>query len=565
MKMMNDNRSIQINNMVSIVKLSSLMLTSTIFFLYFYNLKKVYLYVFYAQIASTFLFVSILILFFIYFVWSFSANNKYNKKNLRYGSWIENFIFIVIFFSAIYITGGYESPYKILFLFIICSVTIEEGLKTGLTIASISSCLILFLDLISGSNQEVNTYFQNDIILSGIFMLTAWILGYYVKVEGEHIKELEKLVNLDALTGLYNHRCFQEKLKQTILLSEKINKSVSMIFFDIDYFKHYNDLNGHQKGDEVLKTIGEIVKANIRDDDFAARYGGEEFAIILPETNEEEAIKIANKIREAVEKESFYGEENQPNKVLTISAGVSVFPDRAKDEVQLLKSADDALYRAKFFNKNRVERYKSILEELEKDIEDKDIEVVSSVKTLISVINAKDRYTYGHSERVVLYSRLMANKLNLSKKDKENLIYGAYMHDIGKINIPKEVLMKKMPLTNEEWEMLKQHPENGVEIIKTIDSLSGAMPIILHHHERYDGKGYPYGLKGEEIPFLARILCIVDSFDAMTSNRPYNKRKTYEEAIEELKRCSGAQFDPELSNAFIEVIKENSEKFDSLM
>lgn len=396
-------------------------------------------------------------------------------------------------------------------------------------------------------------------------MLTAWILGFYVKVEGEHIKQLEELINLDALTGLYNHRSFQEKLKKTILLSKKTKKPVSMIFFDIDYFKHYNDLNGHQKGDEVLKTIGEIVKANIRDDDFAARYGGEEFAIILPETNEEDAIKIANKIRETVEKESFYGEENQPNKVLTISAGVSVFPDRAKDEVQLLKSADDALYRAKFFNKNRVERYKSILEELEKDIEDKDIELVSSVKTLISVINAKDRYTYGHSERVVLYSRLMANKLNLSKKDKENLIYGAYMHDIGKINIPKEVLMKKMPLTNEEWEMLKQHPENGVEIIKTIDSLSGAMPIILHHHERYDGKGYPYGLKGEEIPFLARILCIVDSFDAMTSNRPYNKRKTYEEAIEELKRCSGAQFDPELSNAFIEVIKENSEKFDSLM
>lgn len=565
MKMMNDNRSIQINNMVSIVKLSSLMLTSTIFFLYFYNLKKVYLYVFYAQIASTFLFVSILILFFIYFVWSFSANNKYNKKNLRYGSWIENFIFIVIFFSAIYITGGYESPYKMLFLFIICSATIEEGLKTGLTIASISSCLILFLDLVSISNEKVNIYFQNDLILVGIFMLTAWILGFYVKVEGEHIKQLEELVNLDALTGLYNHRSFQEKLKQTILLSEKTKKPVSMIFFDIDYFKHYNDLNGHQNGDEVLKTIGEIVKANIRDDDFAARYGGEEFAIILPETNEEEAIKIANKIREAVEKESFYGEENQPNKVLTISAGVSVFPDRAKDEVQLLKSADDALYRAKFFNKNRVERYKSILEELEKDIEDKDMELVSSVKTLISVINAKDRYTYGHSERVVLYSRLMANKLNLSKKDKENLIYGAYMHDIGKINIPKEVLMKKMPLTNEEWEMLKQHPENGVEIIKTIDSLSGAMPIILHHHERYDGKGYPYGLKGEEIPFLARILCIVDSFDAMTSNRPYNKRKTYEEAIEKLKRCSGAQFDPELSNAFIEVIKENSEKFDSLM
>ncbi|ASW43480.1 diguanylate cyclase [Clostridium isatidis] len=564
MKMIKDNRIIQINNIVSIVKLSSLMLTSIIFFWYIFDGKNVNLGLFYTQTTSILIYVTGLGLFLIYFLWTFSIK-KFSKRDLKYGNWIENVIFIAIFFYAINVTGGYQSPYKILFLFIICSVTIEEGLKTGLTIASISSCLILFLDLISGSNQEVNTYFQNDIILSGIFLLTAWILGFYVKVEGEHIKQLEELINLDALTGLYNHRSFQEKLKKTILLSKKTKKPVSMIFFDIDYFKHYNDLNGHQKGDEVLKTIGEIVKANIRDDDFAARYGGEEFAIILPETNEEDAIKIANKIRETVEKESFYGEENQPNKVLTISAGVSVFPDRAKDEVQLLKSADDALYRAKFFNKNRVERYKSILEELEKDIEDKDIELVSSVKTLISVINAKDRYTYGHSERVVLYSRLMANKLNLSKKDKENLIYGAYMHDIGKINIPKEVLMKKMPLTNEEWEMLKQHPENGVEIIKTIDSLSGAMPIILHHHERYDGKGYPYGLKGEEIPFLARILCIVDSFDAMTSNRPYNKRKTYEEAIEELKRCSGAQFDPELSNAFIEVIKENSEKFDSLM
>jgi len=562
--MIKDNRTIQINNIVSIVKLSSLMLTSIIFFWYIFDGKNVNLGLFYTQTTSILIYVTGLGLFLIYFLWTFSIK-KFSKRDLKYGNWIEKVIFIAIFFYAINVTGGYQSPYKILFLFIICSVTIEEGLKTGLTIASISSCLILFLDLISGSNQEVNTYFQNDIILSGIFMLTAWTLGFYVKIEGEHIKKLEELVNFDALTGLYNHKSFQERLKEEVFLSEKVQKPVSMIFFDIDYFKHYNDLNGHQKGDEVLKTIGEIVKANIRDDDFAARYGGEEFAIILPETNEEEAIKIANKIREAVEKESFYGEENQPNKVLTISAGVSVFPDRAKDEVQLLKSADDALYRAKFFNKNRVERYKSILEELEKDIEDKDIEVVSSVKTLISVINAKDRYTYGHSERVVLYSRLMANKLNLSKKDKENLIYGAYMHDIGKINIPKEVLMKKMPLTNEEWEMLKQHPENGVEIIKTIDSLSGAMPIILHHHERYDGKGYPYGLKGEEIPFLARILCIVDSFDAMTSNRPYNKRKTYEEAIEELKRCSGAQFDPELSNAFIEVIKENSEKFDSLM
>ncbi|MBU5454141.1 bifunctional diguanylate cyclase/phosphohydrolase [Caproiciproducens sp. MSJ-32] len=558
-----NEREKRIYDIVSTVKIVSLLLTSIIFFQYtFYEDKINEVNI---LIKTVSVFIAGLIFLLVYFLWTFSIDKRLVMRNRKYGNWIEYFVFIAIFFIALLASEGYESPYKILFLFIICTATIESGLKAGLTTAGISSALIIFLDLISLANERVNMYFQNDLILVGIFMLTAWILGFYVKIEGEHIKQLEKLVNFDALTGLYNHKSFQERLKEEVFLSEKVQKPVSMIFFDIDYFKHYNDLNGHQKGDEVLKTIGEIVKRNVRKEDFAARYGGEEFAIILPETNEEEALRIADKIREAVEKESFYGEENQPNKVLTISAGVSVFPDNAKDEVQLLKSADDALYRAKFFNKNRVERYKSILEELEKDIEDKDVELVSSVKTLISVINAKDRYTYGHSERVVLYSRLMADKLNLSKEDKENLIYGAYMHDIGKINIPKEVLMKKMPLTNEEWEMLKQHPENGVEIIKNIDSLSGAIPIILHHHERYNGKGYPYGLKAEEIPYLARILSVVDSFDAMTSNRPYNKRKTYEEAIEELKKCSGTQFDPEISQAFIEVIKENSNKFDNLM
>ncbi|MDZ7542899.1 HD domain-containing protein, partial [Clostridium perfringens] len=185
-----------------------------------------------------------------------------------------------------------------------------------------------------------------------------------------------------------------------------------------------------------------------------------------------------------------------------------------------------ALYRAKFFNKNRVETYTSILDELKNDIDEKDIELVTSIKTLISVINAKDKFTYGHSERVVLYSRLLAEKLNLNKIDKDTLIYGAYMHDIGKINISQEILMKKMPLTSEEWEIIKQHSENGDEIIRPVKSLEKMIPIILHHHEKYNGMGYPRGLKGEEIPYLARVLTVVDSFDAMTSNRPYNKRKT---------------------------------------
>ena len=273
---------------------------------------------------------------------------------------------------------------------------------------------------------------------------------------------------------------------------------------------------------------------------------------------------MLDKIRMIIEKTKFYGEENQPNGVLTVSMGISTFPDKARNEVELIKSADDALYRAKFFNKNRVETYSSILDDLKNDIEEKDIELVTSIKTLISVINAKDRYTYGHSERVVLYSKLLAEKLGLSREDKTNLIQGSFMHDIGKINISKEILLKKMPLTKEEWEILKSHPEEGIEIIKPVKSLEKIIPIIKHHHERFDGTGYPSNLKGEEIPYLSRVLSVVDSFDAMTSNRPYNKRKTYEEAIVELRNFSGTQFDPSIAEKFIEVIEENKEKFDNL-
>jgi len=295
-----------------------------------------------------------------------------------------------------------------------------------------------------------------------------------------------------------------------------------------------------------------------------ARYGGEEFAIILPNTSEVDSIKFAEKLRSNIEKTYFRGEENQPNGKLTVSIGISSYPDKAKNEIELFKSAYDALYRAKFFEKNRVETYTSILDELKIDIEDEHIDIITSIKTLISVINAKDKYTYGHVERVVTYSRLLADKLELNEKDKKDLIFGAYMHDIGKINIPKEILNKNMPLTSEEWEIMKQHSMNGVEIIKSVDSLEEIIPLILHHHERFDGKGYPGNLEGNDIPYLARMLTVADCFDAMTSSRPYNTRKTYKEAVVELKRCSGTQFDKEIADAFIEVIMESKDIFGNI-
>ncbi|MDU7253441.1 MAG: diguanylate cyclase [Clostridium sp.] len=564
---MNDvgnNKRNQINNIVSVVKLSSLLFSAIAIFKCFFTGNNKVLDYKNNMSAIHIIFTTILIFSLIYCIWAFLTTNKFRGRYIKSIYFIENIGLILLFFVVVLGTGTYASQYKFLFLFMIIITTIQSGMKYGIIIACLASLIILIMDIVCVPNLVVNEYFEQDLILAGVFILTAWPLGFYVKVENEHIKKLESLVNKDGLTNVYNHRFFHDALSKEIIECEEKNEALSMIFIDIDYFKHYNDLYGHQKGDKVLKTIGEILKNNTREEDIVARYGGEEFAVLLPNTPEKEAINIAERIREKIEYTYFEGEENQPNGNLTVSMGISVYPYKAKNDMELIKSADDALYRAKFFNKNRVEAYTSILDELKNDIDEKHIDLVTSIKTLISVINAKDRYTYGHVERVVLYSRLLADKLKLSEEDKKIFIYGAYMHDIGKINISREILNKKMPLIKEEWEILKQHPVNGVEIIKPVSSLQNISDLILHHHERYDGKGYPDNLKGDNIPFLARALTVVDSFDAMTSNRPYNRRKTYEEAIEELKRCSGTQFDSYIAEKFIEVIIENKDSFDDL-
>ncbi|AOR22804.1 diguanylate cyclase [Clostridium taeniosporum] len=559
MKIVGNDKQKQINDIISVVKLSILLLIGIILCERFIKNNKPVIWAPETYYTVICLLIPLMVSILIYLIWFFSTENKIKGKYGEIISKIEIAVFILVFSIIIFICGVNESQYKFLYLFIIIITTIQFGMKQGLIVSCISSFIILALDIIMLPDLDVNIYFQDDLILAGIFILTAWPLGFYVKIEGEHIKKLEDMINIDGLTELYNHRYFCDSLAEKIKSGKRDNKPVSMIFIDIDYFKHYNDTHGHLKGDYVLRKIGEIIKDNTRKEDVPARYGGEEFAIILPNTDEEQALNIAEELRKKIEYIYFEGEENQPNGKVTASMGVSVYPYKAKDDLELIKSADDALYKAKFFNKNRVEAYTSILDDIKNNTDEKDVELVTSIKTLISIINAKDRYTYGHVERVVFYSKLLADKLNLSKRNKQILIYGAYMHDIGKIDINKEILLKKTKLTDEELDILKQHPVNGMEIIKSVNSLKDVIPLIISHHERYDGMGYPNKLKGEEIPYLARILTVVDSFDAITSNRPYKTRKTYEEGIHELERCSGTQFDPDIVRDFIEVIRNNIE------
>jgi len=546
-----DESENQIDQILNIVKLASVSFPAIAFLQYF---SVNYTGLNFSLQSGLLLWVVLSVILVAYMGWTILQSKISDNSPIK--KWMDPAVSLSFAFLSVMLTGSYASSYKFLFLFVIISSAIECSKEVSIGVSGLSAAIILSVDLIFAPPKAVNTYFESDIVLTCVFLILSWTIGYYVDLKKKHVEYFKNLANIDGLTNLYNHRYFYDLLSRQINVSKHNGTELSLLFIDIDDFKYYNDLYGHLKGDEVLTAVAQIMKNTVSDNVFIARYGGEEFAILFPQTGEDLAIQEAEKLRKAVQEHSFEGQENLPDGTLTISVGVSTFPSKAKSENELLKRADEACYRAKFLYKNRVEAYNSILDELQNNTYVIDSETITSIKTLIAVINAKDKYTYGHVERVVFYSKILAEKLELSDEDKKKLIYSAYLHDIGKINVSEDILMKVDPLTGEEWELLKKHPKKSVEIIQNIQSLRDMVPIILHHHERYDGTGYPDKLKGAEIDYLARALSVVDSFDAMTSVRPYQQKKSYEQAVSELIKCSGAQFDPEIVSAFVSAISK---------
>lgn len=497
----------------------------------------------------------LLILTITYLLWNFSER-KSKEVNSEFYKIAQPCIFILFYFGAIYFTGLYKSNFKFLFIFLIVSYTIERGLRGGLAIAGVSSSIIFIMDLMLVPKSNVNYYLEDDLSLIGLFFIIATTIGYYVSLEKAHIRHLNALVNQDMLTGLYNHRYFHECLTTSLKTAKTNKQALSLLMCDMDYFKQFNDIHGHQGGDELLHSVAAFFTENLSTEQTVFRYGGDEFAVLLPNASSIEAKVIANNLREKFSEKIFAGEEYLPNEKFTMSIGISTFEPSQKAAPNLLRDADEALYKAKFFRRNRVETYISILDELNLN-EKVNIEserMFTSIKTLISVINSRDKFTYTHLQRVMSYCKLFADDIGLQEEDKKLLCYAAYIHDIGKIDLPKEIVAKTGDLTQEEWEVLKTHPAIGAEMIKNVESLNKVYEIILQHHERFDGEGYPNRVKGTDISYLARVLTVVDAFDAMTSERPYQAKKTYLEGIQELKRCRGNQFDPDVVDQFIESI-----------
>lgn len=388
------------------------------------------------------------------------------------------------------------------------------------------------------------------LLFTGLSLLVAYSYRDYFKL-ASHFKQL---AIRDELTGLHNHRHVHSLMDK--LIEEQ--RSFGLLMLDIDHFKQYNDRLGHVQGDEALRSLSEICVTNRLPDEEVARYSGEEFAIVLPDYDLEQAIVKAESLRGTIADAPIPGKDLMPGKKFTVSVGVVAYPEMADNKKDLLMLVDDALFKGKFSGRNKVTIYSSVLDDMQKelDLDDMDREIITTIRVFMAILNSKDRYTYAHTERDARYVAALAEKIGLPRKQVLHARFGAFLHDIGKVEIPLEVLAKRGPLSREEWEIMKSHVQHSVNIAQPIQHLHPILPIIRHHHERFDGTGYPQGLAGEDIPLEARILTIADSFDAMTTSRPYQRKRTMNEAIAELRLCGGKHFDPALIEPFIEVVRE---------
>ena len=354
----------------------------------------------------------------------------------------------------------------------------------------------------------------------------------------------------DELTGLFNHRYFHERLDEEISRCSRFGDIFSLLFLDMDLFKAYNDIYGHLAGDDMLKQMGQYIKSSIRGIDMAFRYGGDEFTVILPQASLDDACKVADRVRKRIEVEM-----DSKGAPLTCSLGIASWPTDGVMREEIIQAADVSLYHAKQMGRNRICLASEITSSDVLSVgakTEREPGILSTIYALAATVDAKDHYTYGHSKKVSKYATGIAEALGYSQERIATLRAAALLHDIGKIGVSDRVLMKAGPLSDEDWEPIRSHPKLGVAILKHVESLSGCLAAIQYHHERYDGTGYPAGLKGENIPLDARIMAVADSFDAMTSLRPYRQGKfTQEQALAELKRCAGAQFDPKIIEVFV--------------
>ena len=381
---------------------------------------------------------------------------------------------------------------------------------------------------------------------------------------------------IDGLTGLKTYRYFMEALDEEWRVSARSGRPFSVIMIDLDRFKEVNDRKGKSEGDRVLEAVGTLLDARSREPDVVARYGSDEFAILMPETNTHQAEIMAEKLRAAVEMDHLLRAHT-----ITASIGIASFPDHGRTPEETLKVADSEVSLAKNSSGNCVkvaslspkpgnaERNERLLETyLEAAVRgipalapdafngdqrkrDQMKPALDSLIALAFAVEVKGPYLRGHARAVSRLAARIAVQVGLSPTEVEETRLAGLVHDIGKLHVPETVCNKPAQLTPEELETMRSHPAWGAKMLEPLD-VKAIEQIVLHHHERYDGKGYPEGLSGDKIPMGARILAVAECFHSMVSDLPYRSARSFEDALAELRRGSGIQFDPKVVMTFLE-------------
>ncbi len=369
---------------------------------------------------------------------------------------------------------------------------------------------------------------------------------------------MQREAYVDTLTGLYNRRYFTDHAKKQFEQARMNSYSIAMV--SLDDFALFRELYGTQQIEKVICDLADILRSTLGDRGCLARYESREFALSLPFMDTQTASQLIDVARATFKTHIDHNRE-RGYPFFTFSAGICGYPVTASTFDETLKFAGIALYAAKKNGKNRTQIYRADTASITATPEAVkfDEQCARTIYALTAAIDVKDHYTYQHSQNVAAYASRLARAIGLDPEHVEIIRQAGLLHDIGKIGIPESILGKEGMLTDEEYAIMKQHPEASVAMIKYLPSLDYVVPTAFSHHERWDGKGYPRGLAGEDIPVGARCLCIADSFDAMTTSRSYKPAMKTKDALDEIRRNLGTQFDPKIGLAFIKMIEEESE------